>query len=58
VLAASMELLRADKGNVQLYDRATNKLNIVAQIGFDPNLLRQLNDFFALIHTLRDRWLK
>ena len=38
VLAASVELLRADKGNVQLYDAEAKALKIVAQIGFKQDL--------------------
>lgn len=39
VLAAAMELVGADLGNVQILDRATNCLRIVAQKGFSPQFL-------------------
>jgi signal transduction histidine kinase/ActR/RegA family two-component response regulator/PAS domain-containing protein len=45
VLQASMELLGADKGNIQIYDESERALKIVTQIGFDQAFL----DFFRSI---------
>ena len=39
VLVAAMELVGADLGNVQILDRATTSLRIVAQKGFSPQFL-------------------
>lgn len=39
VLAASIRLLKADFGNVQLYDPDTGVLRVVAQQGFDQHFL-------------------
>jgi signal transduction histidine kinase/ActR/RegA family two-component response regulator/PAS domain-containing protein len=39
VLQASMELLGADKGNIQIYDESERTLRIVTQIGFDQGFL-------------------
>jgi GAF domain-containing protein len=40
-LANAIELLDADKGNVQFYDEPTNTLKIVAHIGFNDEFLRE-----------------
>jgi PAS domain S-box-containing protein len=39
VLTASIELLHADKGNVQLYDERKRVLEIVASVGFNQDFL-------------------
>ena len=46
VLDASIELLNADFGNIQLYDATSRGLRIVAQRGFEQNFL----DFFATVY--------
>jgi two-component sensor histidine kinase/PAS domain-containing protein len=42
VLDAVIELQRADFGTLQLYDRDSGALRLVAQRGFDPDMLRHL----------------
>jgi PAS domain S-box-containing protein len=46
ILDATMELLNADFGNVQLLDRSTGALRIVAQRGFRQDFL----DYFDRVH--------
>lgn len=41
VLAAAVELPKADKGTLQLYDSNNQVLEMVAQIGFDEEFVRQ-----------------
>jgi PAS domain S-box-containing protein len=41
VLNATIELQNADMGTVQLYDLKTRRLEVAAQHGFDPELLRE-----------------
>jgi len=41
VLAAAVELPKADKGTLQLYEPKTNLLHMVAQVGFNDEFLRQ-----------------
>ena len=45
ILAFGLELLHADRGNVQLVDPATGALRIAAQHGFDAEFL----DYFAVV---------
>jgi hypothetical protein len=45
VLAFGLELMRADRGNVQLVDPATGALRIAAQCGFSAEFL----DYFAVV---------
>jgi hypothetical protein len=45
ILAFGLELLHADRGNVQLVDPATGALQIAAQRGFGPEFL----DYFAVV---------
>lgn len=52
VLVASIELLGADKGTIQLYDPHDKTLKIVTLIGLNPDFIRQLgsvsvNDHFS-----------
>ena len=47
ILDAAIEIAGADMGNVQLLDRQTNILNIVAQRGFESAFA----DFFAAVHA-------
>jgi PAS domain-containing protein len=46
ILDATMELQNADFGNIQLYDRETGTLKIVAQRGFKQDFL----DYFDSVH--------
>lgn len=49
-LAASIALLGADFGNIQLYNRQTGALEIIVQQGFDPAFLdyfRRVDDEYA-----------
>jgi hypothetical protein len=45
ILAFGLELLQADRGNVQVVDPATGALRIAAQRGFGPEFL----DYFAVV---------
>ena len=45
ILTFGLELLQADRGNVQLVDPATGALRIAAQRGFGPEFL----DYFAVV---------
>lgn len=47
VLKACMEVLHADKGNIQLYDEGEKALKIVTQVGFNQEFL----DFFRTVRT-------
>ena len=38
---AAVELPKATKGTLQLYDQKTNELHMVAQVGFDDNFLHE-----------------
>lgn len=44
MLEASIDLLQADKGYVQVYDEATGDLRVVAQVGFADECLKTLAD--------------
>jgi PAS domain S-box-containing protein len=50
ILAAVMDLLGADKGNIQLVDAEGSKLSIVAQRGFEPDFL----EFFGEVSATDD----
>ena len=39
VLKASVDLMEADKGTLQLYDERENALKLVAHLGFNPDIL-------------------
>lgn len=47
ILAATIELLGADKGNVQLFDTKRNVLEIAAQVGFDKEFLCYFSEVSA-----------
>jgi chemotaxis methyl-accepting protein methylase len=47
ILAAAIELQRADMGNVQLLDNASGTLRIVAQRGFGPSFLARFESVSA-----------
>ncbi|MFA9441640.1 ATP-binding protein [Uliginosibacterium sp. sgz301328] len=47
ILEAAIEFTGADKGNVQMLDRHTGKLKIIAQRGFDTTFLA----FFDTVHA-------
>ena len=47
ILSAAIEIAGADMGNVQLLDRETNVLKIVAQRGFES----AFEDFFTAVHA-------
>jgi len=40
VLATAIEIIHADRGNIQLYDKKDNALKIVAHIGFNDEFLK------------------
>ncbi|HWS61162.1 MAG TPA: PAS domain S-box protein [Steroidobacteraceae bacterium] len=50
ILAAVIDLLGADKGNIQLLDAEGSKLSIVAQRGFEPDFL----EFFGEVSATDD----
>jgi GAF domain-containing protein len=52
VLDATIALLRADFGNVQLYDDTTASLHIVAHRGFGPDFLQH----FARVDDATTAW--
>ena len=58
VLAAVIEMLGADKGNIQLYDAERGVLTIVVQSGFDPAFLESFKQVSTVDDTACGRALR